>query len=72
MIMYMYLYIVYFVITVIAVSFNEHSFIISRCAEGPGREILKRPPSVCPYVCHYCIFSKLVHAPCHGGGGGAV
>ena len=24
---------------------------ISRCAEGPGREILQRPPSVHPSVC---------------------
>ena len=27
------------------------SFIISRGAEGPGREILQRPPSVCLSVC---------------------
>ena len=28
-----------------------HIFIISRGAEGPGREILQRPPSVCLSVC---------------------
>ena len=33
-------------------------FIISRGAEGPGREILQRPPSVCLSVCP----SRLVFA----------
>ena len=30
---------------------EQKSGIISRGAEGPGREILRRPPSVCPSVC---------------------
>ena len=52
---------------------------ISRGAEGPGREILQRPPSVCLSVCnlktHQCIFAKLckyVHHVMGGGGGGPL
>ena len=31
--------------------FMFYAIFISRGAEGPGREILQRPPSVCPSVC---------------------
>ena len=37
-------------------------FIISRGAEGPGREILQRPPSVRPSVCLSVCPSRLVFA----------
>ena len=52
--------------------------IISRRANGPGREILKRCLSVCPSVTFsfrtvtqnallYFLETLQVHAPCHGG-----
>ena len=51
--------------------FEKYEFdnlIISRGAEGPGREILQRPPSVRPSVClycnsktHWCIFQCVHH-----------
>ena len=50
----------------VVVNISHKIFIISRGAEGPGREILQRPPSVClsvrPSVCLSVCPSRLVFA----------
>ena len=38
----------FYLIIVIFILMQDIVFVISRGAEGPGREILQHPPSVCP------------------------